>query len=276
MEKKFLKSDTPYNDSKFIIVPCPYEKTTSYGKGAKNGPKAILEASRYLENFDHEQNFNPSKHGIHTLKPVPIANIEYRISNIASHKKTPIILGGEHSLSVEAVKALKKTYPDLSVLQFDAHADLRDEYEGRKNSHACAMRRILEICPAVQVGIRSISEEEWHFANSFCQINKIHFRESIIDIRDLTKKVLSQLSNHVYITFDVDVFDPSIMPSTGTPEPGGMLWYETLDILKDVCAKKKVIGADFVELMPIKGLSAPDFTAAKLVYKTIAYISRAL
>jgi len=268
MAHSFLNNNS--NNPRFIIVPCPHEKTTSYGKGTKTGPAAILYASKYLESFDHEIGIDPAgKSGIQTSMPSSYPHLAPRVSGILQDKKVPIILGGEHSISVEAIRAAKEFFPDLSVIQFDAHADLRDSYNGDKNSHACVMRRVLEICPAVQVGVRSISEEEWHFANSFCQINKIHFRDSTLDIR----KILDQLSNNVYITFDVDVLDPSIMPSTGTPEPGGLLWDDILKIIKAICEKKNIVAMDFVELAPIKGLNAPDFTIAKLIYKTIGYLS---
>lgn len=277
------KQSSEYTTSKFVVVPCPHEKTTSYGKGTRRGAKAILDASLYLELFDNELEFDPSqKSGIHTISSVSSEALASEITNLLNDNKIPIILGGEHSLSAGAVKATQRKYSDLTVLQFDAHADLRNEYHGNQNSHACVMRRILDICPAVQVGIRSISEKEWHFANSFSQINKIHFLSSKSQIRNSNEvpnskfeiqKIIDQLSDNVYITFDVDVLDPSIMPSTGTPEPGGMMWDEVLEIIKAVCSKKNVVGTDFVELMPIKGLKAPDFTIAKLIYKTIGYIS---
>ncbi len=209
------------------------------------------------------------KAGIHTLKPCAVKTLTSTVHKIVKDKKVPIVLGGEHSLTPHAVKAVFNKYPRLSVLQFDAHADLRDEYHGNKESHACAMRRTLEICPVVQAGIRNLSPEEYEFANKSGQIKKIHFAEHL----DVTEKVVSQLSEHVYLTFDVDAFDSSVMPSTGTPEPGGFFWYEVLDILREVCRLKKVVGADFVELMPIKGFFAPDFTVAKLIHRVMGYIT---
>ncbi|MFC1637691.1 agmatinase, partial [Candidatus Margulisiibacteriota bacterium] len=183
--------------------------------------------------------------------------------------KVPVILGGEHSITPLAVKAFSEHFKDLSVLQLDAHADLRDSYLGRKDNHACVMRRVLEICPVVQAGIRNISTEGWEFAQKSGQIKKIHWAEHLEAVEQIT----SQLSENVYITFDVDAFDPAIMPSTGTPEPGGLLWYEALDILKAVCRQKNVVGFDVVELAPQKGLSAPDFLCAKLIYKVMGYIT---
>jgi len=260
-----------YKTSKFIVIPCPHEVSVSYGAGTKKGPQAILDASFFVENFDEElKQETYRKVGIHTLKPTKLSKLPLTITKALKEKKIPIILGGEHSLSIEAVKAARLHFPRLSVLQFDAHADLRDEYHGDKKSHACAMRRILEICPVVQVGIRNLSEEEYLFAQKTGQIEKIHFAEHL----DVAEKVVSQLHEHVYITFDVDAFDSSVMPSTGTPEPGGFFWYEVLDILREVCRLKKVVAADFVELSPIKGFSAPDFTVAKLIYRLMGYLSR--
>lgn len=259
-----------YKSSKFVIIPCPHEVSVSYGGGTKKGPQAILNASFFVENFDEElKQETYRKCGIHTLKPQKVAGLGSRVASIIKDKKIPITLGGEHSLSIEAVKAARAHYPRLSVLQFDAHADLRDEYHGDKYSHACAIRRVLEICPVVQVGIRNLSEEEYLFAQKTGQIEKIHFAEHL----DVAEKVVSQLHEHVYITFDVDAFDSTVMPSTGTPEPGGFFWYEALDILREVCRLKKVVAADFVELAPIKGFSAPDFTVAKLIYRLMGYLS---
>jgi agmatinase len=260
-----------YKTSKFIVIPCPHEVSVSYGAGTKKGPQAILDASFFVENFDEElKQETYRKVGIHTLKPTKLSKLPLTITKALKEKKIPIILGGEHSLSIEAVKAARLHFPRLSVLQFDAHADLRDEYHGDKKSHACAMRRILEICPVVQVGIRNLSEEEYRFAQKTGQIEKLHFAEHL----DVAEKVVSQLHEHVYITFDVDAFDSSVMPSTGTPEPGGFFWYEVLDILREVCRLKKVVAADFVELSPIKGFPAPDFTVAKLIYRLMGYLSR--
>lgn len=274
MPKKFLdieKKFSSYNSSKFIILPCPYEVTTTYKKGTKLGPNAILNASQYIETFDEETGKEICEEvGISTLNPIVSPNnLKKKIEKILGDKKVPIIIGGEHSISAKIIDSFKNFYPDLSVLQFDAHADLRDKYQGSKFNHACAARRILEICPCVQVGVRNISKEGMKFAQKTGQINKIHFAQKI----EVVEKIITQLSDTVYINFDIDAFDPSIMPSTGTPEPGGFFWYEVLDILKEVCKLKRVIGFDLVELCPIKGLHAPDFLAAKLIYKIISYLS---
>jgi agmatinase len=258
-----------YQSSKFVVVPCPHEVSTSYGKGTKHGPQAILDASFSVENFDEELLTETYTKGIHTLKPSSIRDLPAKVDKIIRDSKTPIILGGEHSLTPEAVKAVIKYHPKLSVLQFDAHTDLRNEYHGNKKSHACAMRRTLELCPVVQVGIRNFCQEEYQFAKESGQINNIHLAGAPIE-----ETMVSQLSDEVYITFDVDVFDPSVIPSTGTPEPGGFFWYEVLDILRMVTRLKKVVAADFVELMPIRGLSAPDFTIAKLIYRLMGYLNK--
>jgi agmatinase len=253
---------------RFAIIPCPHEATTSYGHGTKRGPAAILKAAEQVELFDEELGRETVKPGWYKAeKAVKVASLESRVTSL---DKIPIVLGGEHSITPQVVKALTKKHKDLSVLQLDAHADLRDSYRGSKNSHACAMRRVLEICPAVQVGIRSISAEEWEWAKNNGQLNKIHFAEKIEE----TAKIEMQLSKNVYLTIDVDVFDPSVIPATGTPEPGGLFWYEILDILRGVCLTKNIVGLDLVELAPRPGDHASDFTIAKLLYKLIGYISR--
>jgi agmatinase len=273
MLKTFLNIDKPYTDyekSKFVIVPVPFEETVSYGKGTAKGPDAILEASLHLEDYDIELDSEPYRAGIHVGKAIRETKaIKPQISKILSDKKIPVMLGGEHSITPFAVKAAAEKFKDLSVLQFDAHADLRDSYHGSKQSHACAMRRVLEICPAVQVGIRSMDISEIKFAKSSGQIAKIHFAEKL----ELEEIVTSQLSKNVFISFDVDALDPSIMPSTGTPEPGGMDYYQVLGIFEAVAREKNIVGFDFVELAPIKGLSHPDFTVAKLIYKLMGYIA---
>ncbi|MFC1559806.1 agmatinase [Candidatus Margulisiibacteriota bacterium] len=271
----FLDLNTAYNKARFVVVPVPYEATTTYGKGTMNGPGAILKASGHVEWYDHELDSEPCRAGIHTQKPIETTLREHygkilrSVKKILDDGKIPVLLGGEHSIAVPAVSACKEKYKNLSVLQFDAHADLKDEYEGSKFNHGCVMRRVLEICPAVQVGVRSMDIEERDFARNTGQWGKIHFAEKL----ELAEKVVSQLSDEVYISFDVDVLDPSIMPSTGTPEPGGLDYYEVLDIVRLVAQKKKVVGFDVTELSPIKGLIYPDFVAAKLTYKFIGYIA---
>lgn len=273
IEPEFSKYDT----SKIVVVSAPYERTTSYGKGTKNGPAAILKASQIVEDYDIEAGCEPYKKlGIHTLPEIkfsskPHDDIYKTVKKIIADKKTPVLLGGEHSISYGAIKAAKESYPDLSVLQFDAHSDLRDAYHGDKHSHASIMRRVREMCPSVQVGIRSQDLEEVTYLKEAGLMGSIFYAHEF----DLSRisSIVKQLSGNVYITFDVDAFDPSIMPATGTPEPGGLLWYDCLRILKEVIASKNVVGFDVVELSPKKGMEYCDFTAAKLVYKMISYIS---
>jgi agmatinase len=271
MAARFLKGIAQdYQTARFVVLPCPHEATTSYGHGTRRGPAAILRASQQLELFDEELGYEPHLKGpIYTEKPVPAAGLRSAVARIIKAKKIPVILGGEHSLTPLAVRELAKKYRDLSVLQLDAHADLRDTYQGLKQSHACALRRVLEICPAVQVGIRSLSAGEWQWAQNSGQAKKVHFASKLEE----TPRIESQLSRHVYITIDVDVFDPAVIPATGTPEPGGLFWYEVLEILKGVCATKKVVGCDIVELSPRRSDIVSDFTVAKLVYKLIGYLA---
>lgn len=258
-----------YEKSKIVVFPVPYSSTTYWKAGTKDGPQAIIDASRHIELYDIETKKDSSKEGISTLpflapsKNSPaevVLQIKEVIAQILSDKKFPLMLGGEHSVTLGAIQAFKEKFADFSVLQIDAHADLRDEFEGTKYHHACVMKRIKDLGLSItQVGIRSMSEGE--------EAENIFLAPEIpVD------KIIATLKDNVYLTFDLDALDSSIMPSTGTPEPGGLGWYETLKLIKEVAQKRKIIGADAVELDPIPGLSAPDFLAAKLVYKIISYI----
>ncbi len=273
-------SDIPnqYRDpskAKVVIVPVPYDKTSSWGKGADKGPAAILEASEIVENYDIESDSEPYKVGIFTDKPVTedrtpekmVQAVEKRINAHLANGKFPVLLGGEHSVSIGAIQAQVKKYSKVTVLQLDAHGDLRDEYHGSKCSHACIMARAQDICKTVQVGIRSMDTSEKPRAKK----SNMFFAEDIAGKTGWIKKVLAALKGNVYVTIDLDVFDPSIMPSTGTPEPGGLLWYEVLNLLRPVFRKTNVTGFDIVEMCPNKINKAPDFLAAKLVYKLISY-----
>ncbi len=258
-----------YQNSKVIIFPAPYSSTTYWKANTKEGPQALIEASRHIELFDLEAQKDASKQGIFTLpflapsknSPAEVAaQIKEVISKILSDKKFPLMIGGEHSITLGAVQAVREQFSDFSVLQIDAHSDLRDEFEGTKFHHACVMKRIKDLGLSItQVGIRSMSEGE--------EAEHIFLAPELpID------KIIATLKEKVYLTFDLDGLDPSIMPSTGTPEPGGLGWYETLNLIKEVSKQRKIIGADVVELDPIPGLHAPDFLAAKLVYKIVNYI----
>ncbi|MFA6356175.1 MAG: agmatinase [Candidatus Omnitrophota bacterium] len=284
-DKRFGDIDEDYSNfkkSKVVIVQVPYEKTTTYVKGTKAGPAAIIEASGNMELFDDELNQEAYKIGIHTVEIPGIADAEPEdmvkkvhdaTDDLLKLGKFPVILGGEHSVSVGAVGAMKKSYPDVSVLQLDAHYDLRDEYLGSKYNHACAARRISEICPLVQAGLRSLSKEEKDFLNTKSKGNI-----KTVNVYDILEKplwkdyVINGLSENVYITIDLDVFDPSLMPAVGTPEPGGIGWYELIDLLKETAKDKKIVGFDVVELCPIENHIMSNFLAAKLVYRLLGYI----
>ena len=266
--------------SKFVILPIPYEGTSSYKAGTRNGPQAIVNASKQVEFYDQELKAEPFKQGICTLDelepavsgPEQMIQAIYRAAkDLLNKRKLLIGLGGEHTITIGLVKAFTEKYKDLSVLQLDAHADLRDSYQGSKYSHACVMRRINELCDYVGVGIRSISKEEASFARK--QGIEIFSAREMKEDPSLVDRVLSCLSENVYLTFDLDYFDPCIMPAVGTPEPGGPLWYETLDFLQRITQGKNVVGLDLVELSPLPGMVAPDFVAARLLYKIIGYIS---
>ena len=269
-------------DAKIVIVPVPYEKTVTYGKGASKGPKAIIEASKNLELFDEELKANTAeKIKICTLKELNVKNdkpeamlskVREQVKKIIDEQKIPVILGGEHSISSAPVEALKNKYPDLNVLQLDAHADLRGKYRGTIYSHACIMHRILDLnIPFVQVGIRSVCEED----AAIIKKNNIpvFWAKDIYNNNSWFNGAISKLSDNVYVTIDLDVFDPAIMPSTGTPEPGGLAWYKVTNFLKEVAKQKNIVGFDVVELAPNKNNIAPDFLAAKLAYKLIGYVS---
>lgn len=274
-----FKSDIPekfqkYDNAYFVVVPSPYEKTTSYGKGTKNGPQGICTASEQVELYDEELGKEVYHRGIATLKSVSeLDELEKITSKILADKKFPIVLGGEHTISAAPIRACKKIYKNLSVVHFDAHADLRDEYEGTKLSHACVMRRVHEAgVPIVQVGIRNHSLEEGEFIKS-AKLNRPFYAHEIYSSNFWMDEVIKLLSDDVYISFDVDAFDPSVVPSTGTPEPGGMNWYQVVTFFKKLAETKNIVGADFVELSPVKDHPAPDFAVAKLIYKLICYIS---
>ncbi|MDP3790981.1 MAG: agmatinase [Candidatus Omnitrophota bacterium] len=283
--KNYAAIDEEYSGfkkSKVVILQAPYEKTATYKKGTVNGPSAIIEASKKMELFDDELNQETYKIGIHTMDPVALEqlkpeemvdNVYQSTMDVLKAGKFPVILGGEHSVSIGSVKAFKEVYPNISVLHLDAHNDLRDEYFGSKFNHGCVARRISEICPIVQVGTRSMSKEEKEFLNTQAsgRIKNI----SVYDIIEtpLWKDIASKnLTENVYVSIDLDVFDPSLMPGVGTPEPGGIGWYETLDLLREIAKDRKIVGFDVVELCPIKDQFVSDFLAAKLVYRLLGYI----
>lgn len=270
-----------FKKSKVVILQCPYDATASYNKGAKYGPRAIIDASDYIESFDEEMRSETYKIGIHTKPELPldglppenmVNKVKDEVTDIYKSGKMPVIIGGEHSVSIGAVCAANKSYKDLSILHLDAHHDLRDEYGDTKFSHACVARRFMEYCPVVQMGTRSLSKEEQDFINTNPpQLKTINVYD-ILEIPTWKDIIIKALSDNVYISLDLDIFDPAIMPSVGTPEPGGIGWYELMDLLKLVAKNKQVVGFDVVELMPIENLIAPNFLVAKLIYKLLGYI----
>ena len=281
-KKGFLGIDNKVTiKEKVIIVPFGLEKTVSYGGGTKNGPKEIIKASHQIELFDEELNKEPYKEiGIKTLKPFLIKNkIEKALDQLSkinekiiSHNKFPMVFGGEHSITPGAIKPLVKKYDEIVLLHFDAHADLRESYNGEKFSHASAIRRCLDHknVSLISFGIRNISQGEIPF------LKKNSPRINIFWAKDKKKWDLKKFkklikNKTVYLTFDVDGLDSSIMPATGTPEPGGLLWDETLDIIRIAAKNSNIVGADINELSPIKGFNSYNFLVAKLAYKILSY-----
>ena len=278
----FLGVDNNFNFSpKVVVVPFGLEKTVSYGGGTKNGPREIIKASHQVELYDEELNCEPYKKiGIKTLKPFKIdKNIRAalrKISNINSlllkKKLFPLTLGGEHSITPGCIEPFTKNFKNLCILHFDAHADLRQSYNGEKFSHASAIRRCLDHknVSIISFGIRNISGSEVKY------LNKNKSRIKIFWAKDKSKWNLQSFKKHiknknVYLTFDVDGFDSSIMPATGTPEPGGLFWDETLNILKIAARNSNIVGGDINELSPIKGFNSYNFLVAKLAYKILSY-----
>ncbi len=263
-----------------LIWPVPFEKTVSYGHGTQHGPAAIIDASRNMELYDEEFDAEIARIGIHTLDAidtkVPADKMMQRLYEEAKRllqtNKFLCMLGGEHSITGPVVRAHFEKYPDLTVLQIDAHADLRESYDGTPNSHASVMRRVVELCPAVQVGIRALSLEEARAIPSLR--TTVYYAKDIVGHTHWIQEVISKLSDNVYLTFDVDGLDPSLMPSTGTPEPGGLQWYESLNLIRAVAEKKRIVGMDVVELAPSAGNHAPNFLTAKLIYKILGYVFR--
>jgi len=271
--------------ARYRIVPIPYEGTVCFLGGTAEGPDAILDVSDQMEHFDEELLCDVTRHGIATFPPIPSADTPeemadriyqtVRRESYFQPGKFPIFLGGEHSVTPPIVRAVAECYGTISVLQFDAHADLRDSYTGGKFSHASAMRRVLEITPnLVQVGIRSFSEEEYRDCPK--QIATLITPKMLKqDLDRCITTILDSLTEQVYITVDIDVFDPACAPGTGTPEPGGLDWFQVTRILRRVCETKNVVGADVVEVAPLgNGNVVTEFLAARLVGKIITYSAR--
>ena len=286
---KILNSTLPYNlfgleeqdykTAKVAVLPVPYDSTSSYKVGSREGPRAIIEASRTLELYSEELDETISdKVGIFTLEELApdfnspegmVNRIAKEVGLLLEDKKVPLLIGGEHTIAVGAVKAIAKRYKDFSVLHFDAHADSRDEFNSTRYSHACVMARIREMCKSCfSVGIRSIDRDSaGKYEKSILYMKDMRK----ISVKEIVDIILKNTKQNLYITVDLDVLDSAEMPATGTPEPGGMRYDQLREVLKGVLAKRDLIGIDFNELNPIPGIAAPDFLAAKLIYNTIGY-----
>jgi agmatinase len=264
-----------YAESGIVIVPVPYDETSTWMRGSDKGPEAILEASVYLEFYDIETSSEAHLKGIFTVPPVLqkespeklTEDVFHRVSTLLSENKFPVIIGGNHTVSIGAIKAFSEYFDDLTVLQLDAHADLRQEYLGSGLNHACCMARAREYANIVQVGIRSMSAEELPYVDR----DRIFYSSDLFYNKNLYKKAIDKLSGNVYITIDLDVFDPSLIPSTGTPEPGGPEYFELLHFLRDVIKNRNVVGFDVVELCPSPTNKSPDFVAARIIYQLLSY-----
>jgi agmatinase len=266
-----------WDNSGIAILPVPYDRTSTWIKGADKGPLAVLEASRELELYDVETGAEVARTGIFTCPAMDVSRlnpedmvekVRDRAIELIDAKKFVVTVGGEHSVSIGPAEAHSRRFDNMCVLQLDAHADLRDSYKGSRYNHACVMARIKEICPAVQAGVRSMSFEETKAVSR----DDIFLAHDIIDDTSWVPKVVDKLGLNVYVSVDLDVFDPSIMPSTGTPQPGGLDWYGVIALLRAVAQSKNVVGFDVVELCPNPANKAPDMLAAKLIYKFLGYI----
>ncbi len=261
--------------AKVVLLPVPYDGTSTWGKGSDKGPEAFLEASENMELYDIETDTEVYKQGIYLADPVDglespesmVNAVHKTVKEYIKRNKLVTMVGGEHSISIGAIRAFNECFEDLTVLQIDAHADLRKEYGGTPYNHACAVYEANETTNLVQVGIRSMD----HAETLVMDRDKVFFAHEMVTDDFWMDTALDLMTDNVYITFDLDAFDPSILPSTGTPEPGGLLWYETLDFLKRVFEEKNVVGFDIVELCPNEKERSSDFLAAKLYYKMLSY-----
>jgi len=261
--------------SKIVLIPVPYDGTSSWKKGADKGPEAFLDASENMELYDIETDSEVYKQGIYLSQPVtenssPEAMVEAvteKVKSYLNRNKFVTLFGGEHSISIGAIRAFSRHYENLTVVQIDAHADLRESYEGSKCNHACALYEANQTTNLIQVGIRSMDQSE----KSVMNYDNVFFAHEIESDDYWIEQAVERMTDTVYITIDLDGFDPSLFPATGTPEPGGLFWYETLRFLREVFKEKNVVGFDLVELCPSPALYASDFLAAKLYYKMLSY-----
>ncbi len=270
-----------FDSSRVLILPVSYEGTVSFRSGTGNGAMAIIDVSRYMEHYEEETDSEVYKIGIHTLDEFkPRETPEAMMNDLYEHSKELLksdkflcMLGGEHSISAPVIRAHAEKYHNLSILQIDAHADLRDEYDGTPHSHASIMARVVKDLklPSVQVGIRSISADEARAIDAGLP-TKIFWARDIVGKTNWIDEAVDSLTENVYLTIDIDGLDPSIMPTTGTPEPGGLGWYETLKLIRKLAKKRRIVGMDLVEYSYFENQDAPAFLCAKLVYKSLAYI----
>lgn len=268
-----------YDDARAVVLPVPFERTTSYGQGTRRGPDALLEASQYVELYDEELKEEPADCGIFTLKPVDssspdpataLQEIEIAAQRPMKDGKFVLGVGGEHSLTAALVRTAMHTFGPIGVLQFDAHADLRDTYEGTPHSHACVMKRLLDLdLPLAAVGLRSLSTPEAALIRQHGI--PVIWGHELDRAEERFDALLDALPSQVYLTFDIDFFDPSLVPCTGTPEPGGGFWQPTLRLLQRLFQRKTVVAMDVVELAPRVDQPSSDFVAAKLAYKCLGY-----
>ncbi|MFP4024913.1 MAG: agmatinase [Thiohalospira sp.] len=262
--------------SKIVLIPVPYDGTSTWVKGSDKGPEAFLEASENMEIYDIETDTEVYKKGIFLADPVKeksspeamVNQVHQTVLKYLKMEKFVTVFGGEHSVSIGSIRAFKEYFNNLTILQIDAHTDLRDQYEGSACNHACAVHEAQKTANLVQVGIRSMDASE----KKFLKKKNCFFAHEIHADPTWMKKALSKLTENVFITIDLDGFDPSIMPSTGTPEPGGLTWYQVVNFIKLVAEKKNIVGFDIMELCPNDNNKAPNFLAAKLYYKILSYV----
>lgn len=274
MDEQFSREE----NAQYVLLPIPYDATSTFQKGADKGPQAIIDASDSIELYDVNTETEAYTAGIYTDKylydfssPEAMAESVYkRVSHFLQRGKSIGVLGGEHSVSIGAIRAVSEKFENLSILQIDAHADLRESYHGSKNNHACVMRRAQEVANVVQVGIRSICTEEM---DAVVEEN-LFYAHKIRHDKDWMQKVMNRLDDNVYLTIDLDGLDPSVLPATGTPLPGGLFWYDLIDLLELLFQTKKVVAFDVVELCPLPDSKASDALAAVLTYKIISWMEK--
>ncbi|HEY4388198.1 MAG TPA: agmatinase [Ktedonobacteraceae bacterium] len=280
---QFGAPDAPYcnpETARITIIPAPLEYSVCYMEGTQYGPQAILDASSQMELYDEELDRCPIEVGVYTLPVLDYSGLDHAealkltgdaVRNVLQRGQLPLTLGGEHSLSAPVIAAVHERYPDLTVVHIDAHGDLRDEYEGTPLSHASIERRVVDMgIPLIEIGIRSFSPEEAQFLKTKPDVAVVWAYQLA---RGNAQIPWERLGKHTYVTIDLDAFDPGEMPAVGTPEPGGLSWYQVLDLFREICHRTTIVGMDVVELCPMEGQTRADFLAAKLVYKMIGYFT---